>query len=286
MTRGFDGFTGLLAVCALVASCSGAAGGGDDNATLSASLRSGSGVGGFLFIIRCDNGYAGDQYVPLHEGRLADKTGAHAYADLFQSIPAPAKCTVAVTPMLDASTPAANCRQTIQAFDVTPGGTTEVAMLAQCDGDPAAGGELIPAINYPPAITADVTGKYGCPGNTTIADIVAKDPDGDAVDLSWALRFYDTGGGEITPPPEHLLEVAGMKWSLTPQREVAGRFELSVKATDDHKASRTVIVPIPVIACACCEYFDGGVLTYIPGTTLDDCTVTYAGQLVPDSLCK
>jgi hypothetical protein len=246
-------------------------------------------VNGFNFSIACSNGWhlnPDPTYVAIHGGAPS----SHDFTDLFSTIPAPAVCTVTVTPMRDEKTPSADCAPITQQFQVLPTKTVELSLMIQC-ADPGNGGvDINPGTNHPPNIIIAISDKFPCVDQKTEIYVSTSDPDGDTVTLSYIVGTWTVTGGTGTctpPPPSASYAVAGAPggypWYFSAQ--VAGEFCMTVTADDGHGGFAEMSFPIHVQDCKCCEIEKpDGSFVYFYDISVEDCR-KQGGHIVTDDRC-
>src|SRR5262249_26895616 len=135
------------------------------------------------------------------------------------------------------------CAPTSGTATVFGGSTTEVLLVSQCKGDPNGGLDARTALNDPPQIDRIKIdpSKFvpNCEGATL--RVSASDPNGDAIDYTWAI-ISGPAGATLAPSG------SSAKFHGDP-----GDYTLSVTATDIYGAATSLTFPIHVTSADCCN---------------------------------
>ncbi len=279
---------GMVAMVATMglAACSGTIS-TDATATITSTVTAASDrdVNGFYYEIECDNGFSLSEYVELETETLApwlDPAAGenHLFSDLLATIP-PGHCEVSATPMQNPKKPSEDCAPVSGEFDVSPGHTTEIVLMAQCKGDPDGGGDIVVGLNDPPVITGidlDI-GKFICVGEPVQISLTAEDPNGDAIEISWQVLVWPeapaAGTFSFSPAIGSPVDFVA---------HTVGSYEISVTVTDTYGATTSLSFPIHVQECDICCKTDQGFLV-IPASECPDGQIALM-DYCEDTCCK
>jgi len=237
-------------------------------------------VAGFLYEIECDNGFSLTEYVPLQDETLPPwlDPGSgedHPFSDLLASIP-PGTCVVTATPMQDENTPSQECHPVTETFEVLPEQTTEVTLMAQCEGESNGAVDIAVGLNSAPVIT-DIQldkGKFICADEPVEISVTIEDPDGDPVTIEWEVVNWP----EAPSPGTYTLSPTtgpDVEFSASTQ----GPYEIIVTVIDPTGAFTTLSFPIHVVPCDVCCRLDNEFVE-IPA---EECP---EGQTAPMEYCE
>lgn len=223
-----------------------------ENPRETASIRSALGatphdVTGFLYEIVCEDGFTYSEFVLLEDEMLPpwldpNAGPEHYFSDLFTVLPE-GECKVTATPMQDPQTPSVECHPVSAVFEVVAGQTTEIVLMAQCDGEGPGAGDIVGGLNDPPVITGlefDPS-KFIVECEELTLTAMASDPNGDAITYTWTM---------VTSPAGAVYWLAPVGPSASPsttfQGQTPGYYEVTLTVTDTYGASTSLTFPIHV----------------------------------------
>ena len=201
-------------------------------------------VAGFLFQIWQEDEMITDRYVALEdenlpEWLLEEGTGDnHSFSDgLF--VLRQGSYDVFAFPMQDEATPSAMCSEVQETVEVEGGFTTEIVLMANCEGELSGGMDVAVALNHQPVIEdlVLVPGKFIFTCEELSLNVVAFDPDNDDFIVSWEVIATPDGGDFSLTETED-----GAIFSTT----APGPYSLQVTVTDVYDVSAYLNFPVHV----------------------------------------
>lgn len=203
--------------------------------------------------------------LPIHLEGDAPGGDAHPFGDALFVLP-PGDYRVCATPLLADGTASPDCAPTSGTATVLAEQTTEIVLIAQCEGDATGGLDVVVALNSPPHID-DLTlspSKFSEDCAPVTLAVAASDPNGDALSYTWAVVSVPAGGSAT------IADLGA--GSATFQATAPGAYGVTVTVDDGHTASASLTFPIHVSG------------TCASGPTSDCCTA-HAEPGCDDSLC-
>ena len=193
----------------------------------------------------CDAEAIDEATVPLEAEFLPDwiipgAGDAHPFGDALFSGLEPGSYTVCAQPLDGAGEPSMDCAPTSGgAFDVFPGGTTEIALISQCEGDPSGALDAIVALNDPPRIDhlSIEPSKFIDTCEPAHIYVEASDPNNDPLTYEWQILDGPADADYMAEPDGDMLYFK----TCTP-----GTYTLGIIVTDFFGASTGLAFPLHV----------------------------------------
>lgn len=166
----------------------------------------------------------------------------HRFSDALFTLD-PGTYRVCAVPQTDIGNPSSVCAATESVAEVTPGVTTEVLLVSQCNGNQRGGLDAIVVLNDAPVVDDLSISPSKFIGTCEEATLTAtvSDPDGDEIAaITWQL---------LTPG----ATLVGSGASATFTANTAGDYQVQVLVTDIYGGVGSLIVPVHVTGedCGC-----------------------------------
>jgi hypothetical protein len=179
------------------------------------------------------------EQVPLPDELAAPGAGdEHRFSSGLFVLPA-GSYHLCATPLMDDGRPSSACSSAEADLTVVAGTTSDLVLVAQCDGDASGAAGVIALLNTAPSIS-DLQlspGRFIQTNQQVSIEVSASDPDGDAISYHWAVSSAPAGAQ---------ADLTGSGAQATFRTATAGSYEVEVTVTDAYEGQSSIALPINV----------------------------------------